>query len=45
MKWYGKKMYSVAEKIRELRNDVLLIFITVFIDYALEGYRLNSLFN
>ena len=34
---------KVAEKIRELRHDVLLIFITAFLDYALEGYRLEAI--
>lgn len=34
---------KVAEKIRELRHDVLLIFITAFLDYSLEGYRLDAI--
>lgn len=34
---------NVAEKIRNVRDDVLIIFITAFIDYALEGYRLEAI--
>lgn len=34
---------KVAEKIRKVREDVLLIFITAFIDYALDGYRLEAI--
>lgn len=34
---------NVAEKIRKVRDDVMLIFITAFIDYALEGYRLEAI--
>ncbi|MCM1160209.1 MAG: LytTR family DNA-binding domain-containing protein [Roseburia sp.] len=33
----------VAEKIREQSPDVLLVFITAFIDYALEGYKMEAI--
>ena len=32
---------EVARKIRENRPDVLLVFITAFMDYALEGYKME----
>ena len=33
---------EVAKKIREVCPDVLLVFITAFIDFALEGYKLEA---
>lgn len=32
---------EVARKIRENRPDILLVFITAFMDYALEGYKME----
>lgn len=34
---------ELAQKIRESDKDVILIFITAFLDYAIEGYRFNVL--
>lgn len=34
---------KVAEKIREQCPNILLIFITAFIDYALEGYKMEAI--
>ena len=34
---------EVAAKIRESRRDILLIFVTAFLDYAIEGYRMEAL--
>ena len=34
---------EVAEKIRESRQDILLIFVTAFLDYAIEGYRMEAI--
>lgn len=32
---------EVAEKIRESRKDILLVFVTAFLDYAIDGYRME----
>lgn len=34
---------ELAQKIREYDKDVILVFTTAFLDYAMEGYRLNVL--
>ena len=34
---------EVAEKILESRRDILLIFVTAFLDYAIEGYRMEAI--
>lgn len=34
---------ELAKKIREQNKDVILIFTTAFLDFAIEGYRLNVL--
>lgn len=33
---------EVAKKIREVCPDILLVFITAFIDFALEGYKMEA---
>ena len=34
---------ELAQRIRERDKDVILVFTTAFLDYAIEGYRLNVL--
>ena len=34
---------ELAQEIREYDKDVILLFMTAFLDYAIEGYRLNVL--
>lgn len=33
---------KTAQKIREVSNDIFIAFITAFIDYTLEGYRVDA---
>lgn len=33
---------EAAKKIRESRGDILLVFVTAFLDYAVEGYRMEA---
>lgn len=32
---------KAAETIRELSRDVFIVFVTAYVDYSLEGYRLD----
>lgn len=34
---------EIARKIRESRQDVLLVFVTAFMDYAMEGYKMEAI--
>lgn len=34
---------KIAERIREIRTKVILVFVTAFIDYALEGYKTEAI--
>lgn len=34
---------EVAQKIREISKDVYIVFVTAFIDYSLEGYKVNAI--
>lgn len=38
----GESGMEVAAKIRESSSDVLLVFITMFVDYATEGYKVEA---
>ncbi|MFQ9562773.1 MAG: LytR/AlgR family response regulator transcription factor [Faecalibacillus intestinalis] len=34
---------ETAKKIRKISNDVFLVFITAFLDYSLEGYKVHAI--
>lgn len=34
---------EIAGKIRESRQDILLVFVTAFMDYAMEGYKMEAI--
>lgn len=34
---------EVARRIRQRSQDILLVFVTTFIDYAMDGYRMNAI--
>ena len=31
-----------AEKIRKVSRDILIVFVTAYVNYSLEGYRLDA---
>ena len=39
----GENGMRTAEKIREIRPEVILVFITAFVDYAVEGYKAEAI--
>lgn len=41
MNMHGITGLEVAEKIRESSQEILLVFVTAFLDYAIEGYRME----
>lgn len=39
----GNNGIEIAQKIRERREDVLLVFITAFMDHVMEGYKVEAM--
>ena len=34
---------TIAKKIRELSNEVFIVFVTAYVDYGLEGYKVDAI--